>query len=99
MPLSYDDVETMPDKETIYKEMEENKLNKAAPKNLEEFWVNSIGSTLYEKTVKNYNTDTSTEVSVCFHIAEVSICSRKQTVTSVDLSVPARTRSLASPVR
>ena len=55
MPLSYDDVETMPDKETIYKEMEENKLNKAAPKNLEEFWVNSIGSTLYEKTVKNYN--------------------------------------------
>lgn len=55
MPLSYDDVETMPDKETIYKEMNENKLNKAAPKNLEEFWVNSIGSTLYEKTVKNYN--------------------------------------------
>ncbi len=55
MPLSYDDVETMPDKETIYKEMNENKLNKAAPKNLEEFWINSIGSTLYEKTVKNYN--------------------------------------------
>ena len=53
MPLSYDDVETMPDKETIYKEMEENKLNKAAPKNLEEFWFDE--SIFYEKTVKNYN--------------------------------------------
>tara|TARA_B100000575_G_scaffold294533_1_gene311211 strand:- start:11015 stop:12205 length:1191 start_codon:yes stop_codon:yes gene_type:complete len=57
MPLSYDDIEEMPDKKKIYEELEKNKKNieKKKSNNLEEFWVNSIGSILYNKSVKNYN--------------------------------------------
>ena len=57
MPLSYDDIELMPDKEKINTELKNIKENKNAndPKNLEEFWHNSIGPTLYSKVVENYN--------------------------------------------
>ena len=55
MPLSYDDIEDMPDKSEIYKELDNNKNKKNEPKNLEEFWLNSIGPILYGKSVKNYN--------------------------------------------
>ncbi len=57
MPLSYDDIEEMPDKKKIYEELEKNKNNSEKNKssNLEEFWLNSIGSILYNKSVKNYN--------------------------------------------
>ena len=47
----------MPDKKKIYEELEKNKNNSEKNKssNLEEFWLNSIGSILYNKSVKNYN--------------------------------------------
>ena len=55
MPLSYDDIEKMPDKSKILKELEKCRKSKIEPKNFEEFWINSIGNTLYGKVVKNYN--------------------------------------------
>ena len=55
MPLSYDDIENMPDKEKIYKELNKIKSNSNEPKNLEEFWINNIGPTLYGKVVNEYN--------------------------------------------
>jgi UDP-galactopyranose mutase len=55
MPLSYDDIEIMPDKEKIYNELNEIKKKKNEPKNLEEFWKFNIGNTLYDKVVKDYN--------------------------------------------
>ena len=55
MPLSYDDIEIMPDKEKIYNELNNIKKNKSKPKNLEEFWKFNIGNTLYNKVVKDYN--------------------------------------------
>ena len=57
MPLSYDDIENMPDKKEIYKQLDEikNEKNKAKPENLEDFWISSIGSNLYKKVVENYN--------------------------------------------
>lgn len=54
MPISHDDIELMPDKEIIYNELK--KIDKSKnPTNLEEYWLGSIGKTLYEKLVKNYN--------------------------------------------
>jgi len=56
MPLSYDDIENMPDKKKIYDELKQTKKeNVLNSKNLEEFWINSIGLTLYSKVVENYN--------------------------------------------
>ena len=53
MPISYDDIELMPDKEIIYNELK--KLDKSKnPKNLEEYWLGSIEITIL-KLVKNYN--------------------------------------------
>lgn len=54
MPLSYDDIENMPDKDVINEELENLDPNKK-PKNLEEFWKFSIGNTLYNKVVNDYN--------------------------------------------
>ena len=54
MPLSYDDVDKMPDKSQIYRELEKLDKNKES-ENFEEFWMNSIGNILYNKVVKNYN--------------------------------------------
>jgi len=56
MPLSYDDIENMPDKKKIYNELDLIKKKEFLnPQNLEEFWINSIGPSLYSKVVKNYN--------------------------------------------
>ena len=54
MPLSYDDVDCMPDKNKVYEQLKSLDKNKKA-ENFEEFWMNSIGSILYNKVVKNYN--------------------------------------------
>ena len=48
MPLSYDDIDLMPDKDLINKELKELDTSKT-PKNLEEFWQFSIGNTLQLK--------------------------------------------------
>ena len=53
-PLNVKDLEKMPDKKKIKAEIKSAK-NVAASKNLEEFWVRSIGKTLFEKTINNYN--------------------------------------------
>lgn len=55
MPLSYDDIKVMPDKEKIQKELDERKNDAGKAANLEDFWIKSVGQTLYEKSVKNYN--------------------------------------------
>lgn len=57
MPLSYDDIELMPDKQQIYNELDEIKKNPSnqKPENLEDFWISSIGKILYKKVVENYN--------------------------------------------
>lgn len=53
-PLNVKDIEKMPDKKKIKNEIKAAK-NVANSKNLEEFWVRSIGKTLFEKTIKEYN--------------------------------------------
>lgn len=53
-PINKDDVERMPDKNNIQKELDALPL-KAKSKNLEDFWLNSVGKTLYEKYIKEYN--------------------------------------------
>ena len=53
MPLSYDDIELMPDKQQIYNELDDIKKNPSnqKPENLEDFWISSIGKILYKKVV------------------------------------------------
>ena len=53
-PLNTKDIEKMPDKNKIKAEIKAAK-NVAQSKNLEEFWIRSVGKTLFEKTIKNYN--------------------------------------------
>ncbi len=53
-PINKEDLNRMPDKDKIYKELE-NLPPKARAKNLEEFWLNSVGRTLYDKFVNTYN--------------------------------------------
>ncbi len=52
-PIHEDDIKLMPDKDTIYDE-----LNKRPtflkPDNFEEKWINEVGPTLYSKYIKNY---------------------------------------------
>ena len=53
-PLNVKDLEKMPDKKKIKKEIALARgVDKS--KNLEEFWVRSIGKTLFKKTIDNYN--------------------------------------------
>lgn len=55
-PLHIDDLEKMPDKKKIKKELSQrNKFKIKNSKNMEDYWINSIGKTLYEKTIKKYN--------------------------------------------
>lgn len=55
-PLNMNDVKKMPDKKKVYKELKNKKISKIKnSKNLEEYWINSIGNTLYNKVIKNYN--------------------------------------------
>ena len=45
----------MPDKVKIKKEIKKNSKKKIDAKNLEEFWLKSIGPTLYKKIIEHYN--------------------------------------------
>jgi len=53
-PLNVKDIEKMPDKKKIKAEVKAAK-NVDKSKNLEEFWIRSVGQTLFEKTINNYN--------------------------------------------
>lgn len=52
-PIHWDDIQTMPDREQILQELEDRpKINNAT--NLEDGWINAVGTTLYTKYVKTY---------------------------------------------
>ena len=52
-PIHWDDIQTMPDKKQILKELDElPNINTAT--NLEDGWINAVGPTLYSKYVKTY---------------------------------------------
>ena len=69
-PIHKNDIPKMPDRKKIYEELEKAELfkseitfspsgellddSKVLPKNLEDFWIQSVGNTLYEKFVKYY---------------------------------------------
>jgi UDP-galactopyranose mutase len=56
-PLHMDDVERMPDKAQVLRELDEAKAIQGArnAKNLEDYWIASIGRTLYSKVIDQYN--------------------------------------------
>ncbi len=52
-PIHWDDIQIMPDKDKILKELEDKpKVNNAT--NLEDGWINAVGPTLYGKYIKTY---------------------------------------------
>lgn len=52
-PIHWDDIQIMPDKDKILKELEDRpKVNDAA--NFEDGWINAVGPTLYKKYIKTY---------------------------------------------
>ena len=54
-PLHYGDVKKMPESKTISKELKKKSLTKIKnSKNFEEYWINSVGKTLYSKVIENY---------------------------------------------
>jgi len=53
-PIHKDDITRMPDKQIIDKEMGQLQ-GVANAKNLEEYWIGSVGQTLYDKMIKSYN--------------------------------------------
>lgn len=53
-PINVADIDKMPDKEKINKELETRKGVEDA-QNLEEFWIRSVGKTLYDKFVNDYS--------------------------------------------
>ena len=53
-PIHKDDIPRMPDGGRIYQELA-SASGAAEAKNLEEYWIRSVGQTLYEKFVKDYN--------------------------------------------
>lgn len=54
-PIHKDDITRMPDKDKIYYELKNASKEVDNAKNLEEYWIKSVGNTLYEKFVKEYN--------------------------------------------
>ena len=56
-PLNFKDLEKMPDKKKIKLEIKKANIanNVSKSKNLEEFWIRSVGKILHEKTIKDYN--------------------------------------------
>ncbi len=52
-PINWSDIEKMPDKKIIKKELSKSKINN--PKNLEEFWIQSVGKKLFGKIIDKYN--------------------------------------------
>jgi len=53
-PIHKDDIERMPDREQIHSELS-CAGGVANARNLEEYWIGSVGPTLYEKFIKRYN--------------------------------------------
>jgi UDP-galactopyranose mutase len=53
-PIHVDDIERMPDRDRIRRELAEVKTGESA-NNVEEYWLGSVGPTLYEKFAKHYN--------------------------------------------
>ena len=53
-PIHYDEITEMSDKDKIYKELE-NRDNVADAEDFEEYWINSVGETLYNKFVHKYS--------------------------------------------
>ena len=53
-PIHQDEIEEMPDYDKIKHELD-NKGDVSKSKNFEEYWVNSIGETLYDKFVHQYS--------------------------------------------
>ncbi len=53
-PPHIDDIERMPDKELIYQELD-NRQGIDNANNFEDYWIRSVGYTLYNKFVKHYS--------------------------------------------
>ena len=55
-PLNILDIQKMPNKKKIKNEIKKRNLKKIKnSKNMQEYWINSIGKTLYLKTIDKYN--------------------------------------------
>ena len=52
-PINQKDIQKMPDRKDILSQLKKKIINN--PKNLEEFWIKSIGKILFEKIINNYN--------------------------------------------
>jgi len=53
-PIHMDDIRIMPDSEKIQDEIK-NAHGVSGSKNFEEYWINSVGKTLYNKMINSYN--------------------------------------------
>lgn len=53
-PIHMDDVERMPDRDLVHAELKQLK-GVVGAKNLEDYWIGSVGQTLYGKYIDNYN--------------------------------------------
>jgi len=53
-PIHVDDIERMPDKDRIRYELDNEGINHP-PVSLEDYWINSVGSSLYNKFIKKYS--------------------------------------------
>lgn len=55
-PINTDDIPSMPDSNEIYRELKEVRIEGVqSAQNLEEYWINSVGKTLYQKFVDTYS--------------------------------------------
>ena len=55
-PLNYEDLKKMKDKKKIHRELKKRDIKKIhGSKNMEEYWINSIGKILYSKVIDKYN--------------------------------------------
>ncbi len=53
-PIHYDDINIMPDREKIFQELN-HRSGIESVQNLEEYWIASVGVSLYSKFVENYS--------------------------------------------
>ncbi|MBN2139904.1 MAG: NAD(P)-binding protein [Desulfovibrionaceae bacterium] len=53
-PIHRDEIEFMPDKEAVRRELAE-RADVSGSQNFEEYWVNSVGRTLYDKYINDYS--------------------------------------------
>ncbi len=52
-PINYEDIDIMPESNKIHDEIK-NRQGVENSKNFEEYWINSVGKTLYNKLINNY---------------------------------------------